>query len=149
MSLLMDPRTLHKLSTLLGAACPSGNKVKVEIWISRRKLSPAALQQARPWRRAGGAWRSPCPRQRFGEIVRAARLSMSVGCLLFGHGWWYRRRQKYFLFLRLVGRPCRCSSQRSLHNAPIFRLLLKVAVKGTHQCDLLNFCGTEWSQRST
>ena len=27
----------------------------------------------------------------------------------------------------------------SLHNAPIFRLLLKVAVKGTHQCDFLNF----------
>ena len=33
------------------------------------------------------------------------------------------------------------SSQRSLHNAPIFRLLLKVAVNGTHQCDFLNFCG--------
>ena len=35
----------------------------------------------------------------------------------------------------------RCSkvSQRSLHNAPIFRLLLKVAVNGTHQCDFLNF----------
>ena len=33
-------------------------------------------------------------------------------------------------------------SQRSLHNAPIFRLLLKVAVNGTHQCDFLNFCGT-------
>ena len=82
----MDPRTLHKLSTLLGAACPSGNKVKVEKWTSRRELSPAALQQARPWRRAGGAWRSPSPRKRFGEIVRAARLSMSLGCLLFGRG---------------------------------------------------------------
>ena len=35
-------------------------------------------------------------------------------------------------------------SQRSLHNAPIFRLLLKVAVKGTHQCDLSNFCGGFW-----
>ena len=34
-----------------------------------------------------------------------------------------------------------CTSQRSLHNAPIFRLLLKVAVKGTHQCDFANFCG--------
>jgi hypothetical protein len=32
-------------------------------------------------------------------------------------------------------------SQRSLHDAPIFRLLLKVAVNGTHQCDFLNFCG--------
>ena len=31
------------------------------------------------------------------------------------------------------------ASQRSLHNAPIFRLLLKVAVKGTHQCDFLIF----------
>ena len=36
------------------------------------------------------------------------------------------------------------SSQRSLHNAPIFRLLLKVAVYGTHQCDFSNFCGA-WS----
>ena len=33
------------------------------------------------------------------------------------------------------------ASQRSLHNAPIFRLLLKVAVNGTHQCDFHNFCG--------
>ena len=32
-------------------------------------------------------------------------------------------------------------SQRSLHNAPIFRLLLKVAVNGMHQCDFQNFCG--------
>ena len=32
-------------------------------------------------------------------------------------------------------------SQRFLHDAPIFRLLLKVAVNGTHQCDFLNFCG--------
>ena len=31
------------------------------------------------------------------------------------------------------------TSQRSLQDAPIFRLLLKVAVKGTHQCDFLNF----------
>ena len=34
-------------------------------------------------------------------------------------------------------------SQRSLHNAPIFRLLLKVAVNGTHQCDFINFCGQQ------
>ena len=34
-----------------------------------------------------------------------------------------------------------CVSQCSLHNAPIFRLLLKVAVNGTHQCDFSNFCG--------
>ena len=47
-------------------------------------------------------------------------------------------------------RPCAtesCASQRSLHNAPIFRLLLKVAVKGTHQCDFLNFCGAIWPQQ--
>ena len=35
------------------------------------------------------------------------------------------------------------SSQRSRHNAPIFRLLLKVAVKGTHQCDFTNL-GNFW-----
>ena len=40
------------------------------------------------------------------------------------------------------------ASQRSLHNAPIFRLLLKVAVNGTHQCDFLNFCGGSGSQCS-
>ena len=33
------------------------------------------------------------------------------------------------------------ASQRSLHNAPIFRLLLKVAVNGAHQCDFLIFAG--------
>ena len=33
------------------------------------------------------------------------------------------------------------SSQRSLHSAPIFRLSLKVAVNGTHQCDFHNFWG--------
>ena len=38
------------------------------------------------------------------------------------------------------------ASQRSLHNAPIFRLLLKVAVNGTHQCDYSNFCGNFGSQ---
>ena len=31
------------------------------------------------------------------------------------------------------------SSQRSLHSAPMFRLVLKVAVNGTHQCDFHNF----------
>jgi len=31
------------------------------------------------------------------------------------------------------------ASQRSLHTEPIFRLLLKVAVNGTHQCDFFNF----------
>ena len=36
------------------------------------------------------------------------------------------------------------TSQRSLHNAPIFRLLLKVAVNGTHQCDFLNFWRIPW-----
>ena len=44
------------------------------------------------------------------------------------------------------------SSQRSLQDAPIFRLLLKVAVKGTHQCDFFNFWGslglpTRWWQQ--
>ena len=48
-----------------------------------------------------------------------------------------------FIFFRGSRSFSWCSSQRSLHNAPIFRLLLKVAVNGTHQCDLLNFCGTQ------
>ena len=41
---------------------------------------------------------------------------------------------------------CAClPSQRSFHSAPIFRLLLKVAVNGTHQCDSNNFCGASSS----
>ena len=45
---------------------------------------------------------------------------------------------------RNVSKSCAKSiSQRSLHNAPIFRLLLKVAVNGTHQCDFPNFCGQQ------
>ena len=39
------------------------------------------------------------------------------------------------------------TSQRSLHDAPIFRLLLKVAVNGTHQCDFPNFCGAHRLQQ--
>ena len=35
----------------------------------------------------------------------------------------------------------RNTSQRSLHHEPIFRLLLKVAVKGTQQCEFLKFYG--------
>ena len=42
-----------------------------------------------------------------------------------------------------------CLSQRSLHNTPIFRLLLKVAVNGTHQCDSFNFCGSFGPQLRT
>ena len=45
-------------------------------------------------------------------------------------------------------RACR-TSQRSLHNAPIFRLLLKVAVKGTHQCDFDIFAGAHGPQHTT
>ena len=48
-----------------------------------------------------------------------------------------------------LGRYMKLVSQRSLHNAPIFRLLLKVAVNGTHQCDLSNFCGGLGSQQET
>ena len=44
-------------------------------------------------------------------------------------------------FLRRNGKFRGWSSQRSLHSAPIFRLLLKVAVNGTHQCDSHNFWG--------
>ena len=37
--------------------------------------------------------------------------------------------------------PLELTSQCSLHNAPIFRLLLNVAVNGTHQCESLFFAG--------
>ena len=54
------------------------------------------------------------------------------------------------LLHKVKAKRAECSaSQRSLHNAPIFRLLLKVAVNGTHQCDFLNFCGGFGSQRSS
>ncbi len=41
----------------------------------------------------------------------------------------------------------RCASRISLQNAPILRLLLKVAAKGTHQCDFNHFGGTFGFQR--
>ena len=47
----------------------------------------------------------------------------------------------WFSCLLLRGRWQTQASQRSLHNEPIFRLLLKVAVKGTQQCEFRNFCG--------
>ena len=37
-----------------------------------------------------------------------------------------------------AGGNARWASQRSFHNEPIFRLLLKVAVKGAHECELRN-----------
>ena len=37
-------------------------------------------------------------------------------------------------------------SQRSIQNEPIFRLLLKVAVNGAHQCGLSNFFRSFWLQ---
>jgi hypothetical protein len=52
-----------------------------------------------------------------------------------------KKRSLSYCSLVLLNLMHHWSSQRSLHNAPIFRLLLKVAVKGTHQCDFLNFCG--------
>jgi hypothetical protein len=63
----------------------------------------------------------------------------------------------YIKFLTMTSFSClvsshgkqSCASQRSLHNAPIFRLLLKVAVNGTHQCDFQNFCGGFGSQHTT
>ena len=39
------------------------------------------------------------------------------------------------------------SYERTLHNAPIFRLLLKVAVEGAHQCDVLIFYGALQNNR--
>ena len=51
------------------------------------------------------------------------------------------RDQNYKLSIKHCMHPSNCSKQRSLHTEPIFRLLLKVAVKGTHQCGLLNFGG--------
>ena len=47
----------------------------------------------------------------------------------------------FWKLVRNAARERKEVSQRSLHYAPIFRLLLKVAVNGTHQCDFLNFCG--------
>ena len=48
-----------------------------------------------------------------------------------------KQEQRYMCKARLS--KALLSSQRPLHSAPIFRLLLKVAVNGTHQCDFHNF----------
>ena len=60
------------------------------------------------------------------------------GQMVNPHG---REREELSLLLALAGSSGpRPTSQRSLHNAPIFRLALKVAVNGAHQCDFPNFC---------
>jgi len=60
-------------------------------------------------------------------------------------------QSSFFTVVALVSLPTGifAASQRSLHNAPIFRLLLKVAVNGTHQCDFCNFCGARGLQHLT
>ena len=50
--------------------------------------------------------------------------------------------------VRLGARRVEPASQCSLHNEPIFRLLLKVAVNGTHQCESQIFAG-QWPQLAT
>ena len=58
---------------------------------------------------------------------------------------WHQHLRSIASMPRLSALPpasCACVSQRSLQDAPIFRLLLKVAVKGTHQCDFFNFWGS-------
>jgi hypothetical protein len=54
----------------------------------------------------------------------------------------FAKHQSWSIRNLVVETPHTRTSQCSLHNAPIFRLLLKVAVNGTHQCESLNFCGT-------
>ena len=62
---------------------------------------------------------------------------------MYAYGWAFKGEHRWQAGLAVLGRaPLLMVSQCSLHNAPIFRLLLKVAVKGTHQCESLNFCGT-------
>ena len=40
----------------------------------------------------------------------------------------------------LASNPIETPAVISLHNAPILRLLLKIAMSGMHQCDFLNLC---------
>ena len=54
---------------------------------------------------------------------------------------WDQALDKHILYCGISAWTLQTASQRSLHNEPIFRLLLKVAVKGTQQCEFLNFCG--------
>ena len=76
---------------------------------------PQRGQQSKGWWRKGLVWL-------FASCIKQALCSSCLVCL------------------QSLGGPF-SASQRSLHNEPIFRLLLKVAVKGTQQCDFLNFCG--------
>ena len=106
------------------------------------ELAPGLSRVALAWHTAGGS--AP-----FGVTLLcvlgiawiAKMVSHSVLCRL------------YCMFMNKARQDqCACRtqsmpSQRSLHNAPIFRLLLKVAVNGTHQCDFHNFCGASGLQQ--
>jgi hypothetical protein len=74
--------------------------------------------------------------------MHRARIGVGATCFWSGHQCFQA------LAVLIACRAC-CASQRSLHNAPIFRLLLKVAVNGTHQCDFQNFCGALGLQRTS
>ena len=76
-----------------------------------------------------------CQREAWGVAPAA------VGCAMGARPW--RWAGAAALGTSAGRRRARAVSQRSLHNAPIFRLLLKVAVNGTHQCDFPNFCGQQ------
>ena len=120
------------------------------------ELAQGLSRVALAWHDAGGSapfgvtltgsviesWRVPCVCTR---VQERARVCVCVcvrvcACVCGLHVLWRSAAQH-------EGTACsqRPASQRSLHNAPIFRLLLKVAVNGTHQCGFINFCGALWA----
>ena len=114
-------------------------------------LGKCPLELAQGPSRVALAWHKARGSTPFGVTVKVKPYVMRVGAQRGLVEKWLGRLISNFRNLRkeVSLRPNRPSqdpshnlaSQRSLHNAPIFRLLLKVAVNGTHQCDLLNFCG--------
>ena len=114
------------------------------------ELAQGLSRVALAWHDAGGSapsgvtltgsviesWRVPCVCTRVQERARVCACVRVCGL----HVLWRSAAQH-------EGAACsqRPASQRSLHNAPIFRLLLKVAVNGTHQCGFFNFCGALWA----
>ena len=70
-------------------------------------------------------------------------LNRTFGCKFAAEGSVSKQKQRCVTKNKLSWAAI--SSQRSLHCAPIFRLLLKVAVNGTRQCDFHNFWGASCS----
>jgi hypothetical protein len=106
----------------------------------RLELAQALLRVVLAWHIVG----SSTPKDLWVNYVVELTTSQAS---MFSFGLQHLARYQSCLINALVlETPLGLISQCSVHNAPIFRLLLQVAVNGTHQCESLMFLRNILSQ---